>query len=40
MTLDFAILLGAGEVSQAADEIGHIQGDRRPLIDDRPEKPR
>ncbi|WP_165235258.1 aldose 1-epimerase family protein [Aquisphaera insulae] len=37
MTLDFSLLMGTTEVNAAAAEIGRIQGDRKPLIADRPE---
>ena len=38
MTLDFAIHVGTAEVGQVAQEIARIQGDRRPLINEKPEK--
>ncbi|QEH39203.1 hypothetical protein OJF2_78170 [Aquisphaera giovannonii] len=37
MALDFSLLLGTTEVKQAASEVARIQGDRRPLIRDKPE---
>ena len=38
MTIDFAVHVGADEVQKAAREIEQIQGDRRPLINEKPEK--
>jgi hypothetical protein len=38
MTLDFAIHVGTAEVGQVAQEIARIQGDRRPLVNEKPEK--
>jgi hypothetical protein len=38
MTIDFTIYVGTAEVGQVAQEITRIQGDRRPLINDKPEK--
>ena len=38
MTIDFAIHVGTAEVGQVAQEIARIQGDRRPLVNEKPEK--
>ncbi len=38
MAIDFSIHLGAKEVEQAAQDVLKIQGNRRPLINDKPEK--
>jgi hypothetical protein len=38
MTIDFAIHVGTAEVEQVTQEIARIQGDRRPLLKDKPEK--
>jgi len=37
MTLDFAVLTGTAEVDQVAQEIARIQGNRRLLLNDKPE---
>jgi hypothetical protein len=36
MTLDFAIHIGTREVELLGQEISRLQGDRRPLINDKP----
>jgi galactose mutarotase-like enzyme len=38
MTVDFAIHVGTAEVQQVAQEITRIQSDRRPLLNEKPEK--
>jgi hypothetical protein len=38
MTIDFAIHVGTAEVEQVTGEIAGIQGDRKPLINTKPEK--
>ena len=38
MTIDFAVHIGAEEVQKVAHEIEQIQGDRRPLLNEKPEK--
>lgn len=38
MTIDFSIHLGTSEVDQVAQEIARIQNDRRPLLNEKPEK--
>ena len=38
MTIDFAIHAGTAEVEHVAQEISRIQGDRRPLLNEKPEK--
>jgi len=38
MTIDFGVHVGAEEVQKVAREIEQIQGDRRPLINEKPEK--
>ena len=38
MAIDFSVHIGAKEVEQAAQDVAKIQGDRRPLINDKPEK--
>jgi hypothetical protein len=38
MTIDFAIHVGTAEVEQVAREITRIQSDRRPLLNEKPEK--
>jgi len=38
MTIDFAIHVGTAEVEQVAQEVARIQSNRRPLINEKPEK--
>ncbi|MFO0891986.1 MAG: aldose 1-epimerase family protein [Isosphaeraceae bacterium] len=38
MAIDFSLHIGTDEVKQAAQEVAKIQGDRRPLINEKPEK--
>ena len=38
MTIEYAVHVGADAVEEAAREVAKIQGDRRPLINEKPEK--
>jgi hypothetical protein len=38
MTIEYAVHLGAEAVAGAARQVAKIQGDRRPLIHEKPEK--
>ena len=38
MMIEYAVHAGADAVEEAAREVAKIQGDRRPLINEKPEK--